>query len=59
MSEEERKLLGKKGREHLDKNYNMQKLMNKWDELFTSIHEKHGSWENRKNYVRWTLKEIA
>jgi glycosyltransferase involved in cell wall biosynthesis len=59
MSEEERKLLGKKGREHLDKNYNMQKLMHKWDELFTEIHQKHGSWENRKNYARWTLKEIA
>ncbi len=59
MSQEERELLGKNGREHLEKNYNLDVLMNKWDQLFTSIHEKHGSWENRKNYARWTLKEIA
>jgi hypothetical protein len=59
MSPEERRMLGKKGREHLEKNYNMTTLMNKWDQLFTEVHEKCGSWENRKNYNRWTLKEIA
>ena len=59
MPEEERKLLGKKGREHLEKNYNLGTLMNKWDELFTQMHEKHGSWSTRKGYNRWTFKEIA
>ena len=43
----------------LHKNYNLQTLMNTWDQLFTNIHEKHGSWENRKGYNRWTFKEIA
>jgi hypothetical protein len=59
MPQDERQMLGKKGRMHLEKNYNLGVLMDKWDQLFTSIHEKHGSWENRKNYTRWTLKEIA
>jgi glycosyltransferase involved in cell wall biosynthesis len=59
MSEEERKALGKAGRAHLEKNYNMSILMNKWDELFTKIANEKGSWENRKGYDRWVLKEIA
>jgi glycosyltransferase involved in cell wall biosynthesis len=59
MSDTERKALGAAGREHLNKNYDMATLMNKWDELFTKIHNERGSWENRKGYSRWTLKEIA
>lgn len=59
MSDAERKALGAAGREHLNKNYDMKTLMNKWDELFTKIHNERGSWENRKGYNRWTLKEIA
>jgi glycosyltransferase involved in cell wall biosynthesis len=59
MSDTERKALGAEGREHLNKNYDMATLMNKWDELFTKIHNERGSWENRKGYSRWTLKEIA
>lgn len=59
MSDTERKALGAAGREHLNKNYNMKTLMNKWDELFTKIYNERGSWENRKGYNRWTLKEIA
>ena len=59
MSDTDRKALGAAGREHLNKNYDMATLMNKWDELFTKIHNERGSWENRKGYSRWTLKEIA
>lgn len=59
MTEAERVELGKKGRQHLTDNYNPEKLIQKWDEIFTSVVEKRGSWENRKNYNRWTLKEIA
>ena len=59
MDRNEREMLGKKGRMHLEQNYNMNILMNKWDQLLTNLHEKHGSWENRKLYNRWTLKEIA
>jgi glycosyltransferase involved in cell wall biosynthesis len=59
MTESERKTLGTKGRQHLEKNYNHETLMTKWQELLTDVHKKCGSWENRKNYNRWTLKEIA
>ena len=59
MSPEERAALGTAGRNHLQVNYNMADLMNKWDELFTKIHNERGSWENRKMYDRWVLKEIA
>jgi len=59
MSDAERQTLGAAGRQHLNKNYDMATLMNKWDELFTKIHNECGSWENRKGYNRWTLKEMA
>ena len=59
MSKSEREQLGAAGRQHLNKNYNQEVLMNKWDEIFTSLHEKSGSWDTRKNFARWTLKEIV
>lgn len=59
MSQAEREALGTAGRNHLKVNYNISTLMNKWDELFTKIYNERGSWENRKGYNRWTLKEIA
>jgi len=24
----------------------------------TDVHEKHGSWENRKNYDKWTMETL-
>ena len=58
MSPEERSKLGRLGREHVVKNYNFEKYGKKWDEVFTRLHEQHGSWETRKNHSSWTLKEI-
>ena len=58
MSEEERNELGKKGRQHLQKNYNPEILMNKWDELLTKVYNERGSWETRKKYDRWEMSEI-
>lgn len=57
MSREERKQLGLKGREHVIKNYNFKDYVTKWDKLMSSVHEKYGSWQTRKNYNSWTLKE--
>jgi len=59
MSKEEREKLGQKGRHHVITNYNRQKIMKKWDDLLTRIHDEHGSWENRKNYQSWEFKEIV
>ena len=58
MSQEEREELGRKGREHTLNNYSMEKNMQTWDELLTMVHEKYGSWENRKNYKNWELFEL-
>ena len=58
MSPEERAELGRLGRRHVLKNYNFEKYTKKWDEVFSKIHEKHGSWDTRKNYNSWEIKVI-
>ena len=59
MSPKERKELGKKGREHVLKNYNFIDFEKKWIELMDGIHEKYGSWDNRKEYKSWNFEEVA
>jgi glycosyltransferase involved in cell wall biosynthesis len=54
---EERKELGRKGREYVLKKYDLEKFAKIWEETMDNLIEKHGSWENRKNYTRWTVKE--
>mgnify|MGYP003121716769 FL=1 len=58
MTPDERKLLGIKGRQHVAVNYGFDKFKKTWVNLVDSIVENHGSWENRKNYKSWDLKEI-
>ena len=59
MDPEERKELGKKGRDHVLKNYNFIDFEKKWIELMDGIHERHGSWSNRKKYKSWNFEEVA
>ena len=59
MSKEERKALGQLGRAHVEKNYNFETFCESWVELMDGIHERHGSWENRKGYKSWELLEVA
>ena len=56
---EELKELGKKGRQHIEKNYNFEDFHKKWVDLLLGVHEKYGSWSNRKGYKRWELSEIG
>jgi len=59
-SEEERRELGKKGRNHVMTNYNFDNFIRQWDEIFTMVCEEYGSWDTRKPYNnQWVLKEIA
>ena len=58
MEDEHRKELGKKGREHVLKNYNFENFNKTWVELMTNIHEKCGSWETRKGYKPWEIVEL-
>tara|TARA_Y100000034_G_scaffold28719_1_gene34545 strand:- start:602 stop:1882 length:1281 start_codon:yes stop_codon:yes gene_type:complete len=59
MSAAERAKMGKKGRAHVKKNYNFKNFLSRWVETFDRIHEESGSWETRKNYNSWTLREVA
>jgi len=58
MSNEERESLGKLGRQHIEKNYNFKDFKQSWVNLMTEVHEKFGSWEDRKYYTPWRLEEI-
>ena len=59
MSAEEREELGSKGAAHVAKNYNFEDFKNKWIELMDDIVRERGSWETRKTYTPWEIKEIA
>ncbi|HUW48308.1 MAG TPA: hypothetical protein VMW36_06165 [Patescibacteria group bacterium] len=59
MSVEERAALGAAGRAHVMKNYNFKDMVKGWDNIFTDIRENKGSWDERKNYKKWTFEEIA
>ena len=59
MSAQEREELGRMGREHVLKNYSFDLYAKKWDEIMTHVHDKHGSWENRKNYKSWEILEVS
>jgi glycosyltransferase involved in cell wall biosynthesis len=58
LSEEERASMGAAGRQHVLDNYGFQDYESRWDEVLTKIHEKYGSWENRKNYERWRVERL-
>jgi glycosyltransferase involved in cell wall biosynthesis len=47
------------GQKHVYENYNFDNFERKWVETMDKIVEKHGSWETRRNYCRWQLKEVA
>lgn len=53
MSKEERKELGMKGRAHVEKNYNFKDYKLNWEKVMRDFHEKHGSWDDRKDYKRF------
>ena len=57
-SKKEREKLGALGREHVAKNFNFEKFNKSWVQLLESVHEKYGSWENRKNYTSWRHVEL-
>ena len=59
MTPEERSELGKLGSQHVQKNYGFESFNKRWIELIDKVIEEHSSWENRKKYQTWHLKEIA
>ena len=60
MGQSGRSELGTRGMLHAQKNYNFKTLEKNWVELMDSIHERYGSWENRKMRDKvWELMEVA
>jgi glycosyltransferase involved in cell wall biosynthesis len=53
------KKMSTEGLNHIRENYNFDDFEQKWIETIDKIVEKHGSWQSRKNYSRWVLKEVA
>ena len=58
MSDEELEELGRKGIEHVKKNYNFEAFKEQWIDLMDRVYEEYGSWDNRKNYTAWELREV-
>ena len=47
------------GVQHVRDNYNFEDYESSWVDTMDEIIEREGSWDNRKNYKRWHLMEVA
>ena len=59
MTKEEREELGRKGQEHVQKNYSFELFQQRWVDTIDNIIDKNKSWQDRNNYKSWSLKEVA
>ena len=50
--------MAQRGLEHVKKNYNFKNFEEEWVKKMLEVHEKYGSWENRKVYKSWELVEL-
>jgi len=58
MSKKERNKLSKLGKEHIKANYSFDDFEKRWVDLMLNVHEKYGSWANRKHYSAWDCLEM-
>jgi glycosyltransferase involved in cell wall biosynthesis len=56
MTEEEREELGAAGRDWTLKQFNFDDFIERWDTLFTEIHDKKGSWSTREGYQSYEVR---
>ena len=59
MPLQERERLGKRGRKHVEDNYNFEDFNRRWVELVDKIIDERGSHQERAMYESWQFKEIA
>jgi len=50
--------MGAQGREHVLNNYGFDNFNKKWDEILSSVHDRCGSWAERKNHKNWEVREL-
>ena len=58
LPKEDRKKMIELGLEHVANNYGYEKYKSRWVEIIKDCIEKNGSWNDRRNYTRWTLREV-
>lgn len=46
------------GIEHVDKRYNFDNFEEQWVRIMDDVNKKHGSWDTRKGYKSWELREV-
>ena len=51
--------MSRRGLKHVNTNYAFSTFQKQWIEVMDGIVERHGSWDTRKLYKRWHLKEVA
>ena len=56
MGTEERQELSTACRDWAQEQFSFDTFIQQWDDLFTSVYEKHGSWDDRKNYSTYEMK---
>ena len=59
VSKKAYKKMSIQGMQHVRENYSFEKFNDSWVTIMDDIVEKHGSWDERKNYDRWHLLEVA
>ena len=59
LGPEGRRKMGRKGREHVLRNYNFSNFRKRWVSEMINIHETEGSWSTRKDYNGIRFKEVA
>ena len=59
MTEDQRKHMGRFGRQHVMQNYNFTNFNEMWVSLMENLHNEEGSWETRKHDKRWSIKEVV
>ena len=59
MSKEDREKMGSLGTQYVRENYNFDKFNKSWIDLIDSVVERYGSWDTRKGYKAWELKEVV
>jgi len=58
MSKEERDAIGTAAQAHVNENYNFNKYKAFWVSYLEDLHNRLGSWDTRKGYNSWEVKEL-
>tara|TARA_R110002012_G_scaffold94659_4_gene228977 strand:+ start:872 stop:2122 length:1251 start_codon:yes stop_codon:yes gene_type:complete len=56
MGHDARVALGEKGRAWTERQFGFEPYVARWDELFTRLHDEHGSWDTRKGYTSYEVR---